>query len=88
MSRLDELRANKVQADRESVDEYLSKKRDYEITFGTPEGKRVLLDMLHRASFFKTNGTGNSKQYTLEGQREFVLGFQAFIPGIMGEVIA
>ena len=87
MSRLDEIKTQSKQAVRDTVEDYLAKKRDYESTFGTPEGRRVLLDLLTRASFFRTNGTGNSKQYTLEGQREFVLGFQAFIPAIMGQVI-
>jgi hypothetical protein len=47
--------------------------RDYEMTFSTPHGQRVMLDILMRGHLYETTFTGNSRGMFLEGQRDMAL---------------
>lgn len=42
---------------------------DYSRVFGTPEGKRVLWDLLVKTHVFSTTFTGNSTGFFKEGER-------------------
>jgi hypothetical protein len=65
-----------------------NRRRMYAETFSTPQGKRVLLDLLTRAFTFSSTFTGNSQSYFNEGARAFALEIMAVIPGITGKVIS
>ena len=51
---------------------------DYERTFSTPHGQRVLLDIIVKGRIYETTFTGNSKGMFFEGQREMALYILAY----------
>ena len=88
MSRIDDIKASTAHKRVVDLNEWQNERNDLLKTFGTDHGKRVLVRMLTKASFFRTSNTGNSGTYALEGARGFMLDLQGFIPELMGEVIA
>jgi hypothetical protein len=47
--------------------------RDYKLVYRTPEGQRVVHDLLDKCYVFRTTFTGNSQGMMLEGKRQMGL---------------
>ena len=58
----------------------------YERTFGSPDGRKVLKDIMSRAYMFETTFTGNSKGFLLEGKRSLGLEIVDKVPYIAMDV--
>lgn len=64
-------------------------RNDFEQTFGTPHGMRVLTFLMERGHLLETTCTGNAWSHFYEGERNFVLKtIGQMIPALLGRVFA
>jgi hypothetical protein len=79
-------RVQKAREKREFVSS-LQLRKDYEDTFSTPAGRRVLAHHIERGHILDTTCSGNAWSYFYEGEKNFVLAEMAMVPGLFAEVL-
>ena len=74
---------------RQQFSDSMSIRQDFELTFGTPHGKRTLEYLMERGHLLESTCTGNAWSHFYEGERNFVLKtIGSMIPGLLGAVFA
>lgn len=52
---------------------------DYKNVFGTPEGQRVLTDIMHKGGLFTPNEATGEQAHRIEGARHLALHISSFV---------